>query len=132
MTTEFQARGATFPGREIRAETTMNPDTTQSVRTFHAVRSKQMSERLHKETQGQNLTTETPEDLEHKEPGSICYPGEEFKAQGISLARKPPDSKIVTSKPPNCSGEVNTIAVLDNVDDLCIRPFSMNDDVVQT
>ena len=51
----------------------------------------------------------------------------------------------MTSKPTNCSGEVNTIAVLDNVDDLprpqngfisepyqSIRQFSMNDDEVQT
>jgi len=50
----------------------------------------------------------------------------------------------VTSKPPNCSGEVNTIAVLDNIDDLLrpqngyfsepcqsIRQFSINDDVIQ-
>ena len=145
MTAEFQAREATFPSREIRAEIAMNPDTTQPVRSFHAVRSKQMSERLDKKTQGQNLTTETPEDLEPKKPESICYPGEEFKTQGISLTSKPPDNKIVTSKPTNCSGEVNTIAVLDNVDDLSrpqngfisepyqsIRQFSMNDDEVQT
>ena len=102
MTAEFQVHEATFLSREIRAETTMNPDTTQPVCTFHMVRSKQISERVHKETQGQNLTTGMPEDLEHKEPWSICYPGEEFKTQGISLASKPPDNKIVTSKPPNC------------------------------
>ena len=52
--------------------------------------------------------------------------------------------KIVSSKPPNCSGEVNTITVLDDVDDLScpqngfisepcqsVRQFSMKDDVVQ-
>lgn len=82
VTAEFQAREATFPSREIRAEIAMNPDTTQPVRTFYAMRSKQMSERLHKETQGQNLTTETLEYLEPKKPGSICYPEEEFKTQG--------------------------------------------------
>ena len=85
----------TFPSREIRAETAMNLDTAQPVRTFHAVRSKQMSERQHKGTQGQNLTTETPKDLERKEPGSICYPGEKFKTQRISLASKPPGNKTV-------------------------------------
>jgi len=92
VTAEFQLLEATFLSREIRAETAVNPDTTQPVHTFQTARSRQMSERLHKETQGQNLTTRTPENLEHKEPGSICYLGEEFKTQGISLVSKPPDN----------------------------------------
>ena len=36
VTIEFQAC-ATFLSRKIRAETAMNPDTTQPVPTFHAV-----------------------------------------------------------------------------------------------
>ena len=144
VTAEIQARETTFPSSEMRTETAMNSDTTQPVRTFHAVRSKQMSERVHKQTKGQNLTSETTDDLERKEPESIGLPVEEFKTQEISLASKPPDDKIVTSKPPNCSGEVNTIAVLGNADDLSrphngfisepcqsIQQFSAKDDVVQ-
>lgn len=138
VTAEFQACEATFLSR---AETTMNSDTTPQIRTFHALRSKQMSERLHKEEQGQNLTAEMTEDLENKQQGSICYPGDESKTQGIS---KPRDNNIVTSKPPNF-GEVNKIAVLDNVDNLScpqdesisepcqsLRESLMSEEVVQT
>ena len=136
ITAEFHAREATFPSR---AETATNSDTTHPLHTFHAIESN-VREITHKKKQGQNPTAETLEDGVNLVSGS-----DEFKTPVISLVSEPPDKNLVTSKPRNFSGEVNTIAVLYNVDNLSrpqskfisepcqsSREFSMSDDVVQT
>lgn len=113
---------------------------TQHTHYTPFTRSNQMSGRLHTK---KNKVKILPQ--RHLKTGSIWFPGDEFKTPVISLVSKPPDKNLVTSKPRNFSGEVNTIAVLCNVDNLSrpqskfisepcqsSREFSMSDDVVQT
>ena len=51
VTAEFQVREATFPRR---AETAMNSDTTQPIRTFQVVQSQQMSEITQRNTRSKS------------------------------------------------------------------------------